>query len=322
MSTLRPLTMAELVDRAAVLWRAEVWTLARLFLGFQVAQYLLLFAAEQLTASFAPVLKDPQALPALLVDPERSLPVLGTVLAINTPLFLLATVISQLCLVAGSRYLYPLAVGLPATPPSEALAHALRTTGLTLASLGLMLLVGGLVLLVFLAPGAALLAGAVAAVMLGASAGASAALGVAGALLLALGLLVWTLWFFLRFLLTGQLVAVEPLGARHVIRRADELSSGSIGPGLLGLVKLRLSVLVTVVYPMVLMLSVLASLPEYGAALALSPQPVPVGLALASRLLQAGVASVVVPLYVVFQVLFYVDMLVRREGLDLKLKLD
>jgi hypothetical protein len=47
----------------------------------------------------------------------------------------------------------------------------------------------------------------------------------------------------------------------------------------------------------------------------------PPGLLVPLELAESALGAVFAPLYVVFQVFFYVDMRVRREGLDLALKL-
>jgi hypothetical protein len=48
---------------------------------------------------------------------------------------------------------------------------------------------------------------------------------------------------------------------------------------------------------------------------------VPLALLVPLQLLQTVLGALVAPLYVVFQTFFYVDMRVRREGLDLELAL-
>ena len=52
------------------------------------------------------------------------------------------------------------------------------------------------------------------------------------------------------------------------------------------------------------------------------PDAVPQLLLIPAQLLQVGAQAVFSPLYLVFGALFYVDMRVRREGLDLELKLE
>ena len=145
-----------------------------------------------------------------------------------------------------------------------------------------------------------------------------------------MGTVVLILWFAIRFILVSQIIAVEPLGALATFRRADALSSGRVSEGLLGLVKLRLTVLVTIVGTVLLIMSFVASLPTLFAGAAYGANftagntlgdVVPLWVLLPLQLLQSVMGAVLAPLYIVFQTFFYVDMRVRREGLDLELAL-
>jgi len=135
------------------------------------------------------------------------------------------------------------------------------------------------------------------------------------------------LWFLIRFVLASQVLAVEPLGAIASFKRTDALSSGRVGPGVMGLVKGRLTVLITILASILTLVSVVTGLPElvlravfgelslFGTPTGVAPQ----ALVVPAQLLQVVAGAVITPLYVVFQVVFYVDMRVRREGLDLEL---
>jgi hypothetical protein len=120
---------------------------------------------------------------------------------------------------------------------------------------------------------------------------------------------------------------VSAVGA---FRRAGALSSGRVGEGLLGLVKLRLTLVITVVGVILLVVTIVGSLPAlfvqgyYGRVFDpanADPDAVPQLLLVPAQLLQLAFGSVVAPLYAVAMGWFYFDMRMRREGLDLELKL-
>ncbi len=96
-------------------------------------------------------------------------------------------------------------------------------------------------------------------------------------------------------------------------------------------VKVRATVLITVVAAIVTAVGVVAGLPTlflqftYGHLFdpaRADPDAVPLSLLIPAELLQIFAQSAVGPLYVIFGVMFYLDLRVRREGLDLELKLD
>ena len=127
-----------------------------------------------------------------------------------------------------------------------------------------------------------------------------------------------------------QVIATEPVRAFGAFKRADALSSGRVMQGIEGLVKVRLTVLVTVIGGVLLIVSIVASLPTLiaGAASGASFEPghtltdvLPLAILVPLQLVQTVLGALVAPLYVVFQTFFYVDMRVRREALDLELAL-
>lgn len=160
--------------------------------------------------------------------------------------------------------------------------------------------------------------------------GAALATGIAGGLVLTLGLLLLVLWFVIRFVLLSQVIASEPVGPLGAFRRTGALSSGRVATGPGGLVKLRLTVLITIIGGILLLVSLVMTAPTFiiGAFYGVTFQPgqgpddlVPAAILVPVELLQTLGGSLVAPLYVVFQVLFYGDMRARREGLDLELAL-
>jgi hypothetical protein len=139
------------------------------------------------------------------------------------------------------------------------------------------------------------------------------------------GLLLLFVWFLIRFILASQVLAIEPVGALGAFKRTGALSSGRVGPGLGGLVKSRLTLLLSIIFVILLVIGFLTGIPElvikgiYGGLDPASQNTAPELLVVPAQLLQVVIGAVVTPLYVVFQVVFYVDMRVRREGLDLEL---
>jgi hypothetical protein len=141
---------------------------------------------------------------------------------------------------------------------------------------------------------------------------------------------VLVLWFIIRFVLISQILAVEEVSAWRAFRRADQLSSGRVVAGFVGLVKVRLTVLITVMGGVLLLLSAVTSVPTFiiGAFYGAGFTPgngvydvVPAFVMVPIEVAQTALGSIVAPLYVMFQLFFYADMRMRREGLDLELKL-
>jgi hypothetical protein len=138
------------------------------------------------------------------------------------------------------------------------------------------------------------------------------------------------MWYVLRFLFVAPVLAVEELGARATFRRTGQLVSGRIGPGFSGRVKIRATVVVTAMMVVLLVVTSLGAVPSTLVTFAYSkpwdlahynPSAIPERLLVPSQLFQICVQSLFGPLYLALTCIFYVDMRVRREGLDLELKL-
>ncbi|MBL9038766.1 MAG: hypothetical protein JNG84_09650 [Archangium sp.] len=317
---LRPLDLGEIIDRSASTWRAHWKPLFQLFVGFQLAQYLV---TKVLSVVSTRVLERATGGRVTeLLDVLRHPPALST----NDALALFVTggltagvvfVLSQISAVAGTAYIYPRITQTQAPTIAAALELALRRSGATLGTLLLSLGWTMIVSLLVLAPALAVGGGALVK--------ASAPLAVVAAVLLVAGSLVLTVWYVVRFILMAQVTAVEPLSALGIFRRTDALSSGRVGPGFTGWVKGRLTLLVTVVFSLVMIISMVTSVPllvviaAYSSATGAASSAVPALLRVPAELVQVVATSTVAPLYVVFQTMFYVDVRVRREGLDLEL---
>jgi hypothetical protein len=327
MTDLRPLRLGELVDRSASFWRAHWKPLFRLALGFQWVQFLLVKASQVAARRVLPVMSG--GLSELLkndsADAVRQL-TLGLSLLVAAALA--ALFVSQLGGVAASLYVYPRLLGRDGPDVGTSLKEALRRGGVTLGAFLLSMAWTALVGVGFLLPGAGLVGLGLA--LAGSASRAAVVLVSLGGVVVALGAVALFLWFLIRFLLTAQVVALENAGPLEVFRRTGALSSGRVGPGLQGVVKLRLMVLVTVIGGLLLVVGLVASLPTlllglmYGATFEPGRtvnELAPPGLLVPLELAESALGAVFAPLYVVFQVFFYVDMRVRREGLDLALKL-
>lgn len=328
MTDLRPLSIGELIDRSAGFWRVHWRPLFRLVLGFQLVQFVCLTASQLLSRRVTTVLVGlpPKEAEQALLD---ALPTLGANFAGALALWGLAIFTSLLAGMAVSLWAWPRYVGGGDEPSVGAATQAtLRRLGRAVGASALSLGWAGVVGLGFMLPGAALVAGG--AVLTAGGRTAGAVLLVAGLVVLLLGSLLLVLWGIIRFWLLAQTLTLEEGGALRAFRRSGALTSGRVGPGVGGLVRLRLGLLVAVTGTLLVVVSLVTSLPTlvvgglYGAGLQpgqtlydVVPGVVLVPLSLAESL----VAACFAPLYALFQLAFYADMRARREGLDLELKL-
>lgn len=326
MATLQPLSVGAIVDRAASFWRSHWRALFQVLLGFQLAQYVLLKSLELLIDRTFPAAKNPaQALELFKTDPSTWLPQLGPAAAGVVAVTLVNLLVGQIAGVAISGFVYPRVTERGAPTVGEALRLSAQrlgpTVGMFLLSIGWSALAG----LLFLLPGLVTVGGGVWLAVSGRT-GAGAGLSIFGAVLILAGLVVLVLWFLIRFVLTSQVLAVEPVTAVGCFKRTDQLSSGRVGPGFVGLVKGRLTLLITIVAFILMVVGLVTGLPELvvkGLFGELDPTKAgaaaPQLLVVPAQLFQVIAGAALTPLYVVFQVIFYVDMRVRREGLDLEL---
>lgn len=310
--------LGEIVDRSASFWRANWKRLYGLFFAFNLLQYALIKGVQATAGRWGGYADLFAMLRAMSENPgkvQQQAPATTVGLVVVMGLLLFVTLFFT---TAAAHWVLPAFLGTPGRV-SDGLRHAARRLG-TLA--GLFLLALGwavLVMVLFMLPGLAM---AIVAGVLG-----SVALVIAGTLVMMLGLLGWGLWFFLRFALWGPVVASEDIGALAAFKRCDTLTSGRVGQGLMGLVKMRLMILITVVATMLLLISLISGAPVlvlrgvYGNLLDPAAADVPAYLLVPAELLNLAVGAVMYPLYVAFQVIFYVDMRTRREGFDLELKL-
>lgn len=329
-TTLRPLGLGELMDRAIGFWRAHWKPLFQLMVAFQLVQLIVLKAAQLAARTLFPLFSTGAGAVELMKgQPEAALPQLLGFTALMAAAVLAALFISQVAGVATTHYAWSRLTGAGQPGPGQAFRHAAARLAITAGAFALSLAWSTLVALLLLLPGSLLLAGA--GVLAAREApGAALATGIAGGLVLTLGLLLLVLWFVIRFVLLSQVIASEPVGPLGAFRRTGALSSGRVATGPGGLVKLRLTVLITIIGGILLLVSLVMTAPTFviGAFYGVTFQPgqgpddlVPAAILVPVELLQTLGGSLVAPLYVVFQVLFYGDMRARREGLDLELAL-
>jgi hypothetical protein len=326
MVDLRPLSLGEIVDRSASFWRANWKALFKLYLGFQLGQFALLKAWELAIQRYFPLARGGQRMiEALQAEPQEAFRQLGAGMGGLGVVMMVYVLTGFFSGIAATAYAWPRMIGRTSTL-RDSLNRAISRTGTTLGFFGLMIGWTLIVCALWMAPGG-LMVGAGAA--LGRGAGAAVLIALGSLLIMAGGFLA-LVWFVLRFLLASQVLALEDAGAWGVFKRCATLSSGRVEPGVLGLVKVRLAVMVTVVSLILLVVSLVFGLPAliiqgaYGNVLDpmhATPDAIPQLLMVPAQLLQVVAQSIVGPLFVIFGLVFYADMRVRREGLDLELKL-
>ncbi|MFP2957875.1 hypothetical protein ACLEPN_08600 [Myxococcus sp. 1LA] len=327
-TALRPLAMGEMIDRAATFWRAHVKPLFLLSFGFTLVNYIATKGMLALNQRVAPLFYLGTAESRAQMDPDVMLPQAAITVALWTALFLFLVWTYWLATVAASRYVLTSQLGEPVRP-AEALRRGFSRlgtlTGVYLLSLGW----SALVTLALMLPGLII---AIIGIVAGVTSGSNtlaAVLGVVGALLAGLGLVAAALWYMLRFLLVPPVLAMEDLGAWETFRRSGQLLSGRVEPGFMGRVMVRAMVLFTVVSLILISVQLVSGLPSwlvmlpYGnpfeaGTMARTPQLLLVPV----ELLQTVAQSLFTPINFVFCALFYLDMRVRREALDLEHQLN
>ncbi len=326
---LRPLAMGELVDRSATFWRRHLRSLFGLYFAVQLSFFIVTKLFELMMARSFPLLRGGAAMQDALQN--RPSDVLQQAL-FGVPLFLALLLFyffgSFLVAIAGTHFVASSLLGRPASM-GRSLARMRGRLGATLRTYAFSLLYLMFGMAIFCLPGTLVFAGGLAATSAG-SAGGGVALVAGGAVLLLLGILGCFLWYMLRFFLSSQVLAMEELGAWETVKRSGALVSGRIDvPGLLGFVKVRATILMTVVLVILTVVSTVTSLPalliQFSYANPLEPgadiSAIPQYLMIPAQLLQVVSGAVFSPLFAVFSATFYVDMRVRREALDLEVKL-
>ncbi len=327
LSDLRPLALGELIDRSATFWRRNFKALFLLSLGFNLVSYILAkglqLALQESNIALQAAVRD-NDLAAIGAEYVRLAAPLGGVMFFSLWLYYLNNLVV-------ARYTVPLQLGEPVRPADGLQRAGKRLGALTGAYLLSLLWALGAILLMML-PGTVLTGiGAVLAFRPGdAGRVVGAVLLVVGICLVGLGFLGGLLWYLLRFSLLAPVLALEDHPMRRAFRRSGELLSGRIGPGFTGRVTVRVMLLVTVLSLVLIAVNLLCGLPAlllqfiYGNPFdpTAGVARVPNTLLIPAELLQVVGQAVFSPLGLVVYSMLYLDMRVRREGLDLERRLE
>jgi hypothetical protein len=332
---LRPLALGELVDRSALFWRAHLKPLFLLCLGFELVNYILskgfLLMLERSNGLLNQTQEQLQA--QARGDPMGVMLEAGWLMLAATGLLIVLVWSYWIATLVIARYVVPVQLGQPMRP-ADGLRRGLSRLGSLTGAYLLSLLWGLGTTLLLVLPGGVLCA---LGVFLASSTSSSDArfvvipLVIGGFVLAGVGALGALLWYFLRFSLLGPVFAMEDLSTLGTFRRSGNLLSGRIAPGFMGRVKVRAMILLTAVSGIIIAVSLVFSLPAwivraaYGHLTnpaAAATHPIPQALLVPMELFQVLGQSIFTPLALVFSAMFYLDMRMRREGLDLERRLD
>lgn len=320
--------MGEMIDRAVTFWRAHLKPLFVLSFGFSLVNYIAMKTAMLTGQRLAPMLYTGDAKSRAQLDPMELMGEASVAMALWGVLFVFLFWNYWLSTMAAARYVVSVQLGEPVRP-AEALRRAFSRVGAMTGAYVLSLGWSALITLLCLIPGALVAGLGIAAAVAGGSNVLGAIVGGVGALLAGLGLIAAILWYFLRFLMLPPVMAMEDVGAWEAFRRSGALLSGRVEPGFLGRVVVRAMILYTVMSLILLSVQLVSGIPSwlvmapYGSpfdagTMARTPQY----LLVPAELLQVVAQACLTPIYFVFCSFFYLDMRVRREGLDLERRMD
>ncbi|MFL5349845.1 MAG: hypothetical protein ACJ8AT_34135 [Hyalangium sp.] len=331
---LRPLALGELIDRSAIFWRTHLKPLFVLCLGFELVNYIftkgitLTLERTNLFMQGNKVVEE-----RMKDDPTSVFRDLGTMMLAASALWVVLIWSYWLATLVMTRYVVPLQLG-EAARPTDGLRRGLQRLGSFTGAYLLTLLWGLGIGLLLMLPGVILFVLGSVLGKSGSSSGAALAgilILVGGGLLIILGMIAAFLWYFLRFSLLAPVFAMEDLSALAAFRRSGALIAGRVAPGFTGRVKVRAMILFTAVSGILIAVTLLFSLPSwivrgaYGHLTnpsAAAAHPIPQALLVPVELFQVLGQSIFTPLALVFSAMFYLDMRMRREGLDLERRLD
>lgn len=327
---LRPFEIGEIIDRAVTFWRRRVWTLFQLSVGFQLLSYALGKAFQLVLERSAPLLRDPGKLDEVVRrgmqgEEVRQLAIAGSA---SVAWMVLAIAVTWIANVLIASFTIAEVTGRPhsigdavkrlmrrmgSLAGTFVIAHAWALGAFALAMVpGLLLFIGFAAALERLAPFAI-------------------ALFVLGGAAVAFGMLFITLWYVLRFMLAPPVIAAEDGGAWATFKRSNALISGRVGPRFVDRQFIRATLVLTVMFVVVIVVGVVTSIPALLVQSAFGnifdptnadPSKIPQALLIPAELFEVFCASLVSPLTFVLGAFFYLDARMRREGLDLELKLD
>jgi hypothetical protein len=321
---LRPLELGELVDRTISFWRAHLKPLFALGVGFQLVIYAL---SKALSIGLLRTLKTDGGMHDLPMQ-------LALVAGMFGILFLLMW-IYWVNGVAISAYAVPALLHQDASPGAAMRRTISRFAATTSSLFGYGLLSVGVVALWFVPAGALLaLTGAFterglfnsSANALAGSGGASPIIAIALTVLWMFGSFFILIWIWIRLAVAGPVLAAEELGGVSTLTRSWSLVSGRVAPGLMGRVTVRAGVVFAVVMILLVVVNLLLSIPTMvvtAIALALhgATTTPPESMLVPAELVRTVGMGLFAPITWVFAAVFYLDLRVRKEGLDLELQL-
>ncbi|MCP3143362.1 hypothetical protein LXT23_39200 [Pyxidicoccus sp. QH1ED-7-1] len=316
-----------MIDRAATFWRGHLKPLFVLSFGFSLVNYIATKSTMLGVQRLAPALYGPDAQARAQENPAAVLGDASVSMGLWVILIVFLFWSYWLATTAAARYVVGVHFGESARP-ADCLRRAFSRLGTLSAAYLIAMAWGALMTVLMLAPGA-LIGGLAAGAAVTGSNTLAVILAVVAAPLALLGLVGAMLWFFLRFLLLPPVLAMEDLGAWDTFKRSGELLSGRVGPGFLGRVLVRAMILYTVVSFILISVQLVSGIPSW-AVMAPYGSPFDAGtmartpqfLLVPAELVQVVAQSCFTPLYFVFCSLFYLDMRVRREALDLERRLE
>lgn len=330
---LRPLSLGEIIDRCAIFWRAHLVPLFTLGLGFQLLDYIFKKGAALTLERTSSLLRNPQELEARMQDDPLGVATeLGIMVLAAFLLMVILTWSYWVSTVVVARYVVPIQLG-ESAKPGDGLRRGLQRLGSLTGAYLLSLLWGLGISLLCMLPGAlALVLGAVLSSAISGSGSRilGVVLSIIGIIGMSLGWLTALLWYFLRFSVLGPVFAMEDLSALGSFRRSGALLSGRVAPGFLGRVKVRAMILLTAIGGITIAVTLIFSLPglivhgAYGQLSdpsAAAAHSIPQTLLVPVELFEVLGQSIFLPLALVFSAMFYLDLRMRREGLDLERRL-
>jgi hypothetical protein len=315
LSNVRPLSVGDILDLALRLYRRHFRVLFLTMLGLQIPIFVVQRIPELITRAYFPAASDPQLL--LLLPPEEMIVGVGVLVGVNVfamvSLTILAALASGALILGGER-----AWRGEAPTPADCYAKMWRRAP---ALAGTQLLT---VLLLFLAVFAAALPGAV---LLGVGAATtSLAPVVLGALVAVTGILVVTFVLYLRWFLVVPVVALDGVSGFAALSRSAELMAGSVGPGFMGRVKVRASLVLLVVFFIIIVPSLMIGIPKlvlaasYSSTEVLDVGAIPLLIRLPIESAELLLGALLTPFSAMAILLVYLDLRIRKEGYDLELR--
>jgi hypothetical protein len=302
---LRPLSLGELLDRTFSLYRNRFW----LFVGIMAVPQTIFLALSLLIEVFA----NPQKMvtpPAPGASPLAAMAMLGAVAAFAIPLAILAYAIYHVAMGATTEAVSQVYLG--GSPTIGAAYQRVRGRVGALMAVTFSILLG--VIVVWIGPVLLLFALVFALSGSGGGGSVAAAIGALFGVLLFFGGGALAVWVLLRYSLAIPVLILEKIGVWASLRRSARLTSGHRGR-----IFLLWLLMVVITYAGVLLFQVPFLV---AASLVYKSGNSPLWFRALVNL-TGGIGGILTgPLYLIGVSLFYYDIRVRKEALDIQLMLD